>query len=622
MGRRLAVLVTLAVAVLWGAWLRVDRCLRDPGFSVEEPAGMLRSDPALLYHLTREIRDARGVPDDFRADPDLQHPDRTDVPAEFTVGQEFLVAAVARRMPGTPLVVTAVRVMALVAALGLLGIFGLVRAATRSDAAALAAVLLALVTPAAYRTIGFVLVREDLAFPLWLAHLGLLARALRTGRAHDHALSGLALAAALATWHAMGFVVALEGLVLFAGGLLRGARPAPASAWQLVAPALAAGLVPALRAAGTLASPAAALAAGLFAPLVWPRIRTPRAVRLAQLSGLVGWFLATRPLAPRAYDHVRDVVLAKLRFLGRLPDDPTAMSFDARLLWQGPFETLALRDLVAWVGPAGVALALFSVLVLVWPPQGGARDDQGEARDETAPARRALECLALGLLAVALPAAWAFARLAILLGALVPVIAALGVARLLLAAPSRARTAGLALAALLALAQLSGFRAFVGEHRVVWYLPPDARHELTRTLEAVAREVPPGRAVACDFVNSTAVLALAGRPIVLQPKYETDLSRRKAEAFLGTLFHGSLEDFRALVRQRFDCEYLLLDRHVLWDLSRYTAGLPLAVREPLPGTAAAVLLTPEAARDVPGLELLYASATPARQADFRLYRVR
>jgi hypothetical protein len=607
-GRRIAVLAALVAAVLWGAWLRVDGCLRDPGFDVEEPAGMLRSDPALLYHLTRSIRDAGGIPARFRADPDLQHPDLTDVPAEFTVGQEFLVAAVARLMPDTPLVITAVRVMALVATLVLVGVFVFVQATTRSSAVALFAVFLALSTPAAYRTIGFVLVREDLALPLWVLHLGLLARALRHDRLSAHLASGLALAAALATWHAMGFVVALELAVLLAGRLWTGTRPSPASAGLLVAPALAALLVPALRTAGLVASPAAALAVGHLAPLVWRRARTAGARRVTTLVAAGAWFVLTRPLAPAAYDHVRDVLLAKLRFLGRLPGDPNAMSFDARLLWQGPFETLALGDLAAWVGWGGLVLAVVGAGVLT---------TLGRAPDR----RRSLEGFAMGLLVVALPAAWAFARLTILLGALVPLVAALALARLWEAPASRFRTVALSAFALLGLTQLASFRTFVAEHRVVWYLPPDARHELTRTLAAVRREVPEGAAVACDFVNSTAVLALAGRPIALQPKYETEASRRKAEVFLTTLFHGSTEEFLAVVRERLDCRYLLLDRHVLWDLSRYTAGLPLASTGPLPGTAAEVLLAPQAADGVPGLELLYATAQPARRADFRLYRV-
>jgi hypothetical protein len=57
---------------------------------------MLRSDPALLYYVTEEIRSsidqARLEPREFHADPRIQHPFLTDVPAEFPVGQEFLVA--------------------------------------------------------------------------------------------------------------------------------------------------------------------------------------------------------------------------------------------------------------------------------------------------------------------------------------------------------------------------------------------------------------------------------------------------------------------------------------------------------------------------------------------------
>ena len=43
--------------------------------------------------------------------------------------------------------------------------------------------------------------------------------------------------------------------------------------------------------------------------------------------------------APGEYRHVVEFFLAKLRFLGELPKDPSRLTFDVRLLWQGPFAT-------------------------------------------------------------------------------------------------------------------------------------------------------------------------------------------------------------------------------------------------------------------------------------------
>ena len=124
MTRRLVALVWLAFAVLWSAWIRIDTALADPNFDAHDARGMLRSDPALLFYLTEEIGrsldEGRLLPRDFRADPRIQHPFVTDVPAEFPVGQEFLVAWVWHLLggdSGPPLHLVALYVMAAVAAL-------------------------------------------------------------------------------------------------------------------------------------------------------------------------------------------------------------------------------------------------------------------------------------------------------------------------------------------------------------------------------------------------------------------------------------------------------------------------------------------------------------------------
>ena len=63
-------------------------------------------------------------------------------------------------------------------------------------------------------------------------------------------------------------------------------------------------------------------------------------------GGLKGW------LAPGSgdYAHVLEMMLAKVRYLGDLPKDPHALSFDARLIWAGVFATSSPRILVTWLG--------------------------------------------------------------------------------------------------------------------------------------------------------------------------------------------------------------------------------------------------------------------------------
>jgi hypothetical protein len=606
--RRTLALVGLALAVVWGAWIRVDVTLSDPRFDARDPRGLLRSDPALLAYLTQEIEAAydagRLTPSDFRADPRIQHPYVTDVPAEFPVAQEFLVAAAHRFLAAdTPLHVTALWVSSFLAALFLLGVYLAVLALTRSVGWAALGALLALLTPACYRTLGFLWVGEDLALTLFALHGAWLARAARTRGATDYLLAGGLAAGALATWHASSFVLTLELGVLFLALLVRGKSPlvAPRAWLVFVPPALAGLAVPVLRANGLGVSPAAALALALLVPgLAAGRgAISKRRVRLLALGALVTGALASAALAPGSYAHVHEVVLAKLRFLGRFPADPSALSFDARLLWQGPFETLAPADLVRWCGwPLAVLFA--AALVAQW-----------RNRREAGAAELTLTALALA----ALPAAWMFARLAVLAGLFLPVASVVALARL------RARGAALVLALLLAQAGI--FAGFVRGHRNDWYLPPPARAELARLVEWVGAHVPAGAPVLGDFVNSTALLAHTGRPIVLQPKYETDRSRRQAEAFLTAFFRGTPAELAALMRERFQARFLLVDGYVLGELSRPTAGLRAG--EPLaPESAAARLLADddETLASVPELELLYRSPPGIERADYRVFRLR
>jgi len=603
---RFGVALFLLGALAWGAWVRIDTTLRDPDFDAVDARGILRSDPALLYYLTERIVEAGGgVPDDFHAEPRLQHPFVTDVPAEFPVGQEFLVAWAARFLfPDAPLHVVALRVMSCLAASFVLGLFLAARAATGRVAFAVLAVLFALVTPANYRTIGFLLVGEDLALPLFLLHVGLALAAQRAHSARLFAASGLALAAALATWHALSFVLLLElGLVfLWALWCARGPFVTRAARWVLVAPLVAGLFVPVLRASGFLVSPAAALVAALCAlSFARARLASDGQARLVLLGVAALGLVASAFLAPDAYGHVHAVVLEKLVHLGRLPADPRALSFDARLLWQGPFETLAPEAVLAWCGwplAALVGYAAFDAL------RRGTRDP------------RALFVLALAL--AAFSSAWMFGRLAALVGLFAPAAAVLGLAHL-----GRQRLA-LALGAGVFALQALGFARYLGEHEIDWYLPKPARDELSALVEAVRAEVPRDEPILADFVTSTALLAHTRHPIVLQPKYETDRSRRAAEAFLTTLYEGSSAELATLMETRFRCRYLLIDARLLWEGSRYTAGVAPELTAPPPGSAAEALFTRDEAALValPEFELVHRGRGDLPWVDYRLFRRR
>src|SRR5262249_34836075 len=159
---------------------------------------------------------------------------------------------------------------------------------------------------------------------------------------------------------------------------------------------------------------AAALALALLAPAFVRRSTglSRGGARVVIVIALVVGLALSGALAPGNYGHVRAVLWAKLRLLGRFPADPTEIPFDARLLWQGRFATLPFAHLLDWSGwPLALLFALACATAIGVRGAGG------------------FERLALALTLAGAGAAWAFGRLAVLVGYLAPIAACIALAR-------------------------------------------------------------------------------------------------------------------------------------------------------------------------------------------------
>lgn len=655
----------LLLCVALSSTVRVQKALRDPGFDAEHPTGILRSDPALLYYFTERILESGGgVPADFRADPRVQYPDRVDLPSMFTIGQEFLVAWAYRMLGGEmPLHLFCVYFFAVVASLTMVGTYGLAWVWTgKVHLACLAAALFTLTT-ANYRTVGFVLIREDLSFPLYALHLFLAAEVARRARAGTVLAASACLVLAAATWHAMGFFLALEVGCVFAWFLRTGQNPlAGRRAFLWFAPVILGGLlVPVLRSKGFLLSAPVLLGGVLFVAARCPPLqRSPRARVLGSLLVALAFVLASLGISrlvtggPGDYGHVFSFVRDKVRFLGRLPEDPTRLAFGSRILWQGPFDTASLWDLLrslligllvvasalplalrGWLGSAAVAsqglrhgltvaclliwvgaavllvqhtggqLAPWILIVLVVSPLAAV----GLRSEPLDPPLLVASLFALASLCTS----YLIERTVILPGCLLPALAVAFLAR------STRRVPGYVAPVVALVALAAQASVFAGPYferaRIEWYKgegrKPQLEH-LIAWLQDPACEVPVDAAVASDYVNSTAVLAMTRRPILLQPKYETTESRQRAEAFLTAVLAGSPAELAAWMDAH-GCEYFLADRLTLWG-NRYLAGIPESERIPRAGTPISYCgsASTEQVTALPGFRLLY--RTPPEMA--------
>ena len=604
--------------VLIGAFLRIHTALADPNFDSSSAAGMLRSDPALLYYVTERILAGGGSPPaDFRADPRIEHPDTTDIPATLAVGEEFFVAWGYRLFGGAmPLHVFCVWILGLWASLCALGVYGLTMELTgRASWSALAATLYAALY-ANYRTVGFILVNEDFSLPWFAAHLWLLARAVRVRTPGSIFLASLPLGLALSTWHAMGFFVALEAFAIFVWFVWTGANPLAArGAWILPATLLLVSVcVPVLQSTSFAVSLPMQLVLGLLGAAWWIRWRGgSRRTSLIVALSCWGAVLAVALLWARLhggglsdYSHVFGLMWEKVRHLGVLPADPTELDGEVRLMWQGPFRTLPVLGMVVLLGAWNGFLCLLSTIPLV------ARARRGDGR-------AGVLCLLTWL---SMPVAWLIERTVVLPGLLLPIVGACAGAIWIRWRWLQALCAAVVLWQGLACVNL------LQRNQNPWYRP-EARAELAELVGAIPRLVPDGEAIAADFVNSPAILVHTGRPIVFQPKWESRRSRGRAVEFLTTFFHGTPEEMRKLLTGKYLCRYVLFDRFTLGAgrVSSYVGGVP--DDRAIPGTCASVFLSqdPAALSGVPGYRLIYRSPEAIHNGDgsptdyYRLYRI-
>lgn len=594
--------------VCLGASIRIAVAMAAPAFSGNESISLLRSDPALLYYITERLVENGGwPPEDFRADPRIEYPETTDTPAMFTVGQEFLVSwAYLIFGLGMPLHLFALVFMALVASMSVVGVVGLTRELTGSRAWAFLAGLVYVVTAGSYRTIGFILLREDLSLPLFSLHLYLLARALRLRSSGAIAAGALAAVAALAPWHAMSFIFTIEVAFVFAWFLRTGENPMQGKPGWITFAILAAGglLIPVLLSKSFLLSYSAQL---LCVMAVMPILQRRfghghlRRLLISLLSlaiiavicvGLKAW------LTPNSgdYAHVVEMMLAKVRYLGALPLDPGKLSYGARLIWAGPFATSSPGILFSWLGAL-----VFLMPAAAFVTFGSWWRGRGDGRVAT--------LVAFGFAALVL--ALMVQRLSALVAILAPTIAVL-----LLRSSIPASLRGNWVAALLLVQAVLATSQIDSGMIKKWY-DPIMLEQLADTLHYIQDELPNTGAIAADMVVSSAVLAQTGHPSVLQPKYETTRSRDRIERFTKGLFHESSKDFREILRSEFDASYLLIDAQRLWS-NRYAAGIPFS-KGPQPGSAASRLLNSDRNiyGTIPGYRLLYQSHPQAPR--YRLY---
>jgi len=538
---------------------KMAKIFANPTWDSGNGVGQFWSEFAFHYHFAKFFA-AHPVRDwgQLAHDRDVQYPDSIDDWAEFTVAMEVPVGVLYRlggglALPLPPFHVFVVWYDCLVSSLSLFAVFFLARALWRSDMAGVfGAALYAALYPSYGRTVKNLFLREDFAVPLILFALVFTVRALQDDKRRDQILAALFWLAALAGWHLAQFVtvVVIAAVVL----VYLGKGKTPRQPWLVAVMTAGALLIPVLRSKQFYVSPTMC---ALYALSLAVWINGGRRKAIKVFAGSLAVFLLLGALLQKSYAeyaHVYQLFFYKLRFLGVKPDNPAALPWEARLLWEGAFST---ADWFEWWHSLQWCLPLS--VVAMWM-----------ARRQKDVAGRVMVVFTLLLF----PLAWMVVRYFTFLGFAVAVlVGGLVVQRRIW------WKAAVLVAAVWQLAALN----FGPLPRVP---PPPTDY---RPIIAWVRENTPTNAVILAHISESPVfLAETGRPIILHSKFENLPIRQRYMEFLEAIY-GSEDKFYEFA-QKYGADYFVYDAVSFLTIEKESRRYVADRMGQLPGSCAALLL--------------------------------
>jgi hypothetical protein len=554
MNRRTVILFALVGALCVGhTAFKAAKIFANRTWDAHDETGQFWSEFAFHYRFAKffaehPVRDWAAL----AQDRDVQYPATVNDWAEFTVAMEVPVGVLYRWLePAMPFHVWVVWYDCAVSSLALLGLFLLARALWRNDWAGLAAAFLyAALYPSHGRTVKNLFLREDFALPIIVFALWATVAMWRSEHRRWQVIAALLWLAALASWHLTQFVLAVGVVATVLVYLGRGETPR--RPWFVALLLVGGVVVPVLRAKQFyLSLPMVALVA--LAVAVWINGGRRKALLVfgATLAGLVtvSWWART---SYGEYAHVYQLFLAKLRFAGVKPADPVLLPWEARVLWEGAFETATAKNFWQYLG-----LALPAFVLAAWCRE--------RRRDV------ALEAMIVfGALLV--PLAWMVVRYFTFLAPAVAVLAA-G-----LAAQPWPWRAALAAATLWHWTQLD------------WQPLPRQQptpQEYRPVVTWLNLHTSPRAVVLATIAESPVFWAHTGRPIVLHSKFENEAIRNRYRELLTAIYVGE-EEFYAFAC-RYGADYFIYDAGFLHE-SRESRRYKADRLGPLPADCAARLM--------------------------------
>jgi len=236
--------------------------------------------------------------------------------------------------------------------LSVLAVFLAGKIVWRSNVAAFIAAFFYGFTPASLiRTAGGGFIREDFALPLIFFSFACFMYCLRKDKPLVSAIGSSLLFIALAAWHVTQLYLSLFMLGMTMAYFINRKKILPQKSLVVFVAFMvgASVLLPVLRAKYFVFSPALMLSYGLLAASLIPALKGGDSRKNIVISQLVVVALLAASLIIQklmgVYSHVYELILAKIRFLGVLPEDPAALSFEAKSMWTSAFVSPKLVEI-------------------------------------------------------------------------------------------------------------------------------------------------------------------------------------------------------------------------------------------------------------------------------------
>lgn len=504
-------------------------------------------ESALEYRLTRILYETGSLP---ASDEKIEVPDGINRYETYTLGAEYVYAALSHILPHVWSLTGRVRWVALVwFCLGIIGMIYWVRNLSGSWSGGLAAgCLYAFSAAAVVRSTGQELSHENFALPLLLAHLACAARSeLGVGwRVWVAAMmSAVFLAAAAATWDLIQFYLYLW-MIGYAVRAIKGDLFADKSLftrWMIHAIALwiAACFVPYLVVHSLVCSPlmmlSAAIALSGLMTFIGPGWFQGRWIRLGFFvlvllvgCSMIGGYSET-------YGHFGELLWAKIRFLNQKPENPLLLTFNQRILWTPALNSATWRLTFA-LFPATLLLSFAAVPGLIYRP----------GRCRKAETFRLVFWFLISLIAYVL-----FVRLHVYTA-----IFAAGLIGCWLGSAVWQRGIYRWLVGVLICAGIVAEARSMVRNAGGWGRSDVEYRALCELVDWLSKKAA-GNVVLANFGVSASVLAYADCPIVLHPKFETEKTRLRVAQYGACLFKGDEKAFRDWA-DRFGVDYYVYSK--------------------------------------------------------------